>query len=77
MSNHSLVVSYDAEVPKDFFEEFLREAKGANVPVETSTRKIGPVMILEWLLPTTVIVFLAKPYHPPFNILMRRKILCH
>ena len=60
MSNHSLVVSYDAEVPEDFFEDFLRDAKSANVPVETSTRTVGPIMALEWLLPTTVIVFLAN-----------------
>lgn len=66
MSNHSLVVSYDAEVPKDFFEDFLRDAKSANVPVETGTRTVGPMMALEWLLPTTVIVFLAKPFLDAF-----------
>jgi len=66
VSNHSLVVSYDAEVPEDFFEDFLRDTKGANVPVETSTRTVGPMMALEWLLPTTVIVFLAKPFLDAF-----------
>ena len=66
MSNHSLVISYDAEVPEDLFEDFLRDAKGANLPIETSTRTVGPIMALEWLLPTTVIVFLAKPFLDAF-----------
>ncbi len=62
MSNHSLVVSYDAEVPEDFFDDFLRDAKGANLSIEICTRTVGPVIALEWLLPTTVIVFLATPF---------------
>jgi len=62
VSNHSLVVFYDSEVPEDFFKDFLRDVKGANLPVETRTITVGPMMALEWLLPTTVIVCLAKPF---------------
>lgn len=66
MSDDSLVISYDAEVPEDFFKDFLRDAKRANLPIETRTRTVGPIMAVEWLLPTTVIVLLAKPFLDAF-----------
>jgi len=66
LSSQSLLLSYDAEVPEDFFEDFFIDTKSSNIPVEIKTRIVGPVMALEWLLPTTVIVVLAKPFLDAF-----------
>jgi hypothetical protein len=66
LSDDSLLLSHDAEVPEGFFEDFFADAKSANIPVEVSTRIVGPMMALEWLLPTTVIVVLTKPFLDAF-----------
>jgi hypothetical protein len=62
MSESRLIVYYNEELPTGFFGEFLDEAETAHLPVALESRESGPTAGIDWLLPTGVIVFLAKPF---------------
>jgi hypothetical protein len=57
-----LIIYHNEEIPVDFFDEFLAKAKESQIPVALRSQKNEPMMVIDWLLPTAVIVYLTKPF---------------
>lgn len=62
MSKAKVVVSYDDNIPTEFFNDFLADSHDAGTATELIRRPSDPTMGIEWLLPTAIIVFLGKPF---------------
>ena len=62
MDRATLQLFHDAQIPPDFFEDFLAAASGADLPVSVESREVGPTGGIEWLLPTAIIIFFGKPF---------------
>ncbi len=69
MSNSTIVVSYSDFIEADFFREFLTSVDEVGVSVELQPRPVRLTNGVEWLLPTTVIILLTKPF---FDAFMKR-----
>jgi hypothetical protein len=62
MNESRLVIFYKRDISTEVFNEFLDEAKTAHLSVGLESKEIGPTAGIDWLLPTAVIVYLAKPF---------------
>ena len=67
MNNPHLAVSYIEKFPPERFVRFSSdvEAPSLNILIE-SRPEPGPFAALEWLIPTAVIVYIAKSYFESF-----------
>ena len=62
MTETQLIIYHNEEIPVDFFDEFLAKGKESQIPVDLRSQKNEPMMAIDWLIPTAVIVYLAKPF---------------
>lgn len=62
-----LAISCLDKIPNDFFDDFSTSVnqQGLKLLVEPREDK-GPFAGIEWILPTTVLLFIAKSYFDPF-----------
>ena len=64
--NTTLVISYDASVSDDFFDDLRADTADESLQLTFRSRVVGPTNALEWVLAATVIVVLTKPFLDAF-----------
>jgi hypothetical protein len=62
----ALVISHDSSIPGEFFDEVVRDATESELELEIRSRAVGPMAALGWVLATSVIVLLMKPFLDAF-----------
>ncbi|MFO1043071.1 MAG: hypothetical protein U0941_14870 [Planctomycetaceae bacterium] len=62
MTDATLLISIDSNIDDSFLRQFVDDCSHGEIPLEVEKRTCGPTMGIEWLLPTTVIVLLTKPF---------------
>jgi len=62
----ALVISHDSSIPGDFFDEVIGDAADSDLELQIRSRAVGPMAALEWVLATSVIVLLMKPFLDAF-----------
>lgn len=62
-----LVVSHLENIPPDYFSDFTETVKSEELELSVQARESGiPFAGIEWLMPTAIVAFLAKPYFESF-----------
>ena len=62
-----LAVFHVATVPAEFFADFTDSVRADRLEVLVQTRPSGvPFAAIEWLMPTAIVAYLAKPYFESF-----------
>ena len=61
-----IVLTHPRSIPAETFAELKALLESAGTPVEIKERELGLHGALEWLLPTAVAVYIAKPYFEGF-----------
>jgi hypothetical protein len=62
----AIVISYDSSIPGEFFDDAVRDAAESDTDIEVQSRDVGPMAALEWVVATSVIVLLMKPFLDAF-----------
>lgn len=65
MAPHIAILHVDS-IPAEYFQDFVEEIRTNNLELQVVERQSTPMAGIEWLMPTAIFAYLAKPYFESF-----------
>ena len=65
MTPHIAIFHVDS-VPTEYFQDFVETVRSDKLELQVVERPSGPMAGIEWLMPTAIFAYLAKPYFESF-----------
>ncbi|GAB1576220.1 hypothetical protein [Bordetella petrii] len=65
MPPHIVFLHVDS-VPAEYFQDFIDTVRADNLDLQVVARPSAPMAGVEWLMPTVILAYLAKPYFESF-----------
>lgn len=64
--NPHLIVFHSESVPSEYFDDFVVAVRSERLECHVQARPDEPFATLEWLMPTVIVAYVAKPYFESF-----------
>lgn len=61
-SEMEIGLSYQADIPEQYFAEFVADVRATGTNLQTEARENEPYQALEWVIPTAVAIYIGKPF---------------
>jgi hypothetical protein len=62
MYDFSLGLSYQEDIPEEYFADFIAAVRETGTDLQTEAREPVPYAALEWLVPTAIAIYIGKPF---------------